>query len=369
MIAMSLISPTTGVPRKVLELVEGLSAQGHEVRLLPLSPLTPPQRSDFSRFLNGDQGERRRFPRRFGLVGHIRRQVRQYAPDIVYYRYQTSVWHWLGLRASGAPWVQEHNTIEIHELDTAANRRARRVERWIGGQFRRDAAGLIGVTAEVLAHQRRIAGRDGPGLVLPNSIAAVAPAATVRFPASRRIVMVSRFAPWHGLDRALDLMERPEMARFRLHVVGTGPPVDELASRIERAPNATWEGNLEGAALDRLIQSCDLALGALALHRKGMTEACPIKVRQYLSLGVPVVFAHSDPDLPGDLPFVLRVPEGDGPIPAELILDFHRRLEGDPTVPSLARDHARRVMLLAGRLPSLVRFFKGVLESGHSGGG
>jgi hypothetical protein len=368
MVAMSLVSPETGVPRKVFQLVEGLVAFGHDVRLLSLSPLTPAQRSDFAPYLDsGDDGDLR-FPRRLGLVRHIRRQVRRYAPGIVYYRYQTSIWHWLGLRAGGAPWVQEHNTLELNELDPVANRREHRMERWIGRRFRRDAAGLVGVTAEVLAHQQAIAGRPRPGLVVPNSIAAVAPAGAARFPGSRRMVMVAHFAPWHGLDRALDLMERPEMTGFRLHVVGTGGPVDELASRIERAPNVLREGILEGPALDRLIQSCDLALSALALHRKGMAEACPIKVRHYLGLGVPVVMAHADPDLTGDLPFVLRVPDDDAPIPPELVLGFHRQLEADPAIPARARDHAERTMLLARRLPALIRFFDEVIEAERSSG-
>jgi hypothetical protein len=58
-----------------------------------------------------------------------------------------------------------------------------------------------------------------------------------------------------------------------------------------------------------LLARADAAIGTLALHRKAMQEACPLKVREYLAHGLPVVIAYEDTDFVGeDTWFLLRLP-------------------------------------------------------------
>ena len=58
-----------------------------------------------------------------------------------------------------------------------------------------------------------------------------------------------------------------------------------------------------------MLARADVAIGTLALHRKGMSEACALKTRQYLAYGLPVVLGHEDTDFSGADPwFLLRLP-------------------------------------------------------------
>jgi hypothetical protein len=88
-----------------------------------------------------------------------------------------------------------------------------------------------------------------------------------------------------------------------LHIIGCGP--DTL-----RAPpsNVTAHGFLEQKQYRPLLVAADLGVGPLALHRKHMDEACPLKTREYLAMGLPVITAHRDPDFPGPVPFLLELP-------------------------------------------------------------
>ena len=57
-----------------------------------------------------------------------------------------------------------------------------------------------------------------------------------------------------------------------------------------------------------VLAQADVALGTLALHRKSMQQAAPLKVREYLLRGIPVIIGYDDPDLRDDLWYVLRLP-------------------------------------------------------------
>jgi glycosyltransferase involved in cell wall biosynthesis len=66
-----------------------------------------------------------------------------------------------------------------------------------------------------------------------------------------------------------------------------------------------------------LVSAADVGLGPLALDRKKMTEAQPLKVATYLALGVPVLINHRDPRLSTKLPFVQGVQSNDPKVLAE----------------------------------------------------
>lgn len=42
------------------------------------------------------------------------------------------------------------------------------------------------------------------------------------------------------------------------------------------------------------MRNCQVCIGTLALHRKNMTEASPLKTREYLAHGFPVIIGYKD---------------------------------------------------------------------------
>ena len=101
---------------------------------------------------------------------------------------------------------------------------------------------------------------------------------------------------------------------------------------------------MKGRELDDLLSRTTVCLGTLALSRKSMTEACPLKSRTALASGVPLIYAYDDPQLDGDEIFALRV--ADAPTwsreDLERIESFVERAAGDPSIGVAAWDFARR---------------------------
>ena len=72
--------------------------------------------------------------------------------------------------------------------------------------------------------------------------------------------------------------------------------------------------------IKEVIDCCDIGLSCLALDRKGMTDACPLKVREYLAYGLPVYMGHTDSAFPDKFKYIYR-----GGVDINEILSFARR--------------------------------------------
>ena len=84
-----------------------------------------------------------------------------------------------------------------------------------------------------------------------------------------------------------------------------GPDADELT---DPPPNLHLHGLLRRREYLPLLAEADVAIGSLALHRKSMEEASPLKVAEYLAYGLPTIIGYSDGRFPDGAPFLLRLP-------------------------------------------------------------
>jgi glycosyltransferase involved in cell wall biosynthesis len=107
---------------------------------------------------------------------------------------------------------------------------------------------------------------------------------------------------WHGVDKIVSLAR--DLPDVRFHLVGAA------AGDVDAAPeNIVFHGALSREEYECVLGQCDAGFGTLALHRTGMHEASPLKVREYLGYGLPVVLAHEDTDFPDcGAWYLLRLP-------------------------------------------------------------
>lgn len=69
----------------------------------------------------------------------------------------------------------------------------------------------------------------------------------------------------------------------------------------------------------------NLGIGTLALYKKNMNEASVLKVREYVSRGIPFIKAYYDTDIdniPELSPFYLNFPNNDSLIDVNKIIEF-----------------------------------------------
>jgi glycosyltransferase involved in cell wall biosynthesis len=104
--------------------------------------------------------------------------------------------------------------------------------------------------------------------------------------------------PWHGVS---DIVRFGELnADIDVHIVG-----DENEST---SPNIFFYGSLQISEYREIASKCVAGIGTLNLSAKQMEEASPLKVREYLAMGLPVITRYRDVDLDPSSNFLLQLP-------------------------------------------------------------
>lgn len=169
----------------------------------------------------------------------------------------------------------------------------------------RDAKGIIGVTNELVTHEReRLRLPNLAGFVYPNGLYLSdwdADIADNRQGELKIIFIASRFYRWNGLEEILKSMADCKDAHSaQLHLVGDLLPSQrEFITEMGLCDRVTIHGSLSAIEIRRLLAAMDISLGAFALHEVGARSACTLKVRESLGAGVPVCAGHHDVGLEG----------------------------------------------------------------------
>jgi glycosyltransferase involved in cell wall biosynthesis len=242
---------------------------------------------------------RNRYLGRVKATVALTRAVDRWRPDVAYLRYTPLALPPIGLMRR-IPTVIEVNSDDRAEYrdrslpEDVFNRLSRRL--LLG-----EAAGFAFVTEE-LVESVPFHGPSVRHIVVPNAINLsdgdpLPPARNAR----PRLVFLGAGADWHGVDKILWLAAA--LPEFDFDLVGAiGVP------RSTAPSNVKFHGFCSRSAYEAILRRADVGIGPLALHRKGMAQAAPLKVREYLLRGMPVVIAHCDPAIADDPWFVLKLP-------------------------------------------------------------
>lgn len=200
-----------------------------------------------------------------------------------------------------------HHTMEEHELKTSSNLILRLLapfEMLLGRFSIRAASGIIGVTREIARYEIHRANREKKEyFVYPNGVSI----RNIKYTDEREdipeiIFVASHFYSWHGLDLLLNNAKKSD-AKFILHLVGNLSKDDYIQASLD--PRVRLHGTQTTEYIERLSRRCWLGLSSFALHRKMMSEACTLKVREYLLCGLPV-YANYAESFPEEFPFFRR---------------------------------------------------------------
>lgn len=301
-----------GVGKKVLAQLDAWQQAGHDARLFVQSSRPPAAdgglphaREDVEVLVAEVAGGRSSLVdlmRRRRMLESLATSVRRWRPDLIYLRF-TTYYPAIERLVREIPTVIEVNTDDVREYrETVASYRYL-YHRWRRGRLFGPARGLACVTSE-LARSANFVGFRKPIFVSGNGIdlRRYTPLAPPPAHARPRLAFIgSPGAPWHGIDKILALASRcPD---WDFDVIGLDGATSDGA-----APNVAFHGPLERAAYEPVLARADVGIGSLALHRKGMDEASPLKVREYLAFGLPVIIGYRDTDFPDGAEFVLELP-------------------------------------------------------------
>jgi glycosyltransferase involved in cell wall biosynthesis len=211
------------------------------------------------------------------------------------------------LFTSTKPVLLVHHTIEFKELllegKIIGTIRAT-LEKVIGKLVNRKATGQLAVTEQILESVLAVSPNSRFSRVYSNGIEIEelknkdSKGITPEF-----LFVSSVFHSWQGLDRLIAAM-RTNKENFKIHLVGSLDSEQELACTQDS--RFTIHGTLDKFEIEEIAASCWAGIGPLAIDRKGLSQGSALKVREYLSMGLPVIADHDDV-FPIDWPFFKKI--------------------------------------------------------------
>ena len=316
----------SGVGKKLHRQVRIWQENGHDACLFmhtsryePLSALVPAEVIPYD-----SAGTMRTELNRIAAAKALVQVVRNYRPDVVYLRLAMYVYpvHQL---AQIAPLIGETNTNDLNQHEGLGKIFAR-YNRLTRGFLLRRLHGLVTVSRE-LAEAPAFAVFHKPTRVIANGIDLEnfepLPAPSNAVP---RLAFIGNPGyPWHGVDKLVTLACL--VPDVHLDIIG----YDSLPEFEPLPENLHLHGYLSATEYKGILGKADAAISSLGLHRIGLEEASPLKSRECLALGLPLVLAYRDTDLDDpNADFLLKIPNKEDNIQthAQAIRDFAYLMRG-----------------------------------------
>ncbi|MBI5943852.1 MAG: glycosyltransferase family 4 protein [Chloroflexi bacterium] len=316
----------SGVGKKIQSQVAAWNGTGHEARLFMHTSQHEPQSDliEAEYFFYSISGKLKTEVNRIIAMRQMISAIHAYRPDVIYLRYGIYVYP-AHLLMDIAPVVEEINTNDLTQHE-GLGRVYSLYNRLTRGIFLRNIRGLVTVSRE-LAVSPAFAVYRKPTRVIANGIDLnnfpQLPVPTNPIP--RLAFIGSPGYPWHGVDKLVTLARL--LPDIHLDIIG----YSELPGLDPLPENITLHGYLALQEYQNVLASADAAISTLALHRKQMEEASPLKSRECLAFGLPLIVAYIDTDLDGfDCNFLLKIPNKEDNIQtyASQIRDFTYRMRG-----------------------------------------
>jgi hypothetical protein len=189
-----------------------------------------------------------------------------------------------------------HHSVEVNEIKTPAtliNLIRLLTEMFISNIISKVPSITISVTPEISNYNSlKNVNPNRVHLIYPNGILQTnSEVKDFRSQIPEIIFVASYFSPWHGLDLILDQMKNTSI-NFKLHLVGNLSSQD--FAKANKDDRIIIHGDLTQNKIAELYSTIWMSLSSLALYRNGMNQACPLKTRESLSLGVPVYGSHEE---------------------------------------------------------------------------
>jgi glycosyltransferase involved in cell wall biosynthesis len=238
--------------------------------------------------------------------------------DKLYIRnYRPGFFWWLFLLKYGYKSITEHQTMEYLEVKALAKEnpfglKPSKLFSWLehtllpminekifGSLALGATAQIVAVTREIGEYEVKRAFPPKPALtVIANGIDVEAyPLRTSPiFDGKQLKIMMlvggSTAIDWHGIDLVMKGIEQYRgLLQIQLWLLG-----DIRVLKPYEAPYIVKPGFADKKMLNELSDTIHIGLGSFALQRKGLNEACSLKMREYAARGIPAVYGQEDSD-------------------------------------------------------------------------
>lgn len=189
-----------------------------------------------------------------------------------------------------------HHTLEIPELRLNGIKGYIQslLEIYWGNKSIKSSFGIVGVTNEIVNYEILRSKCDNKlGIVYSNGISlSNLDILDLRESNTPEVLFVaSYFYDWHGLDLLIKEMKKSDQ-NIIIHIVGKVRDSD--LEDLNKDKRFIVHSSLSHSQIKKISARCWIALGSFALFRNRIKEGSTLKVREYLSNGLPVYSGHKD---------------------------------------------------------------------------
>lgn len=276
------VDVASGISKKISQQITLWKKLGHDVELVSIRKELKSSKVNKIRFIPVSLKSTL-------LFNQLKKQFDLLNPDIVYMRQM--LWFPLLMRIlKGYRYVVEINSDALGEYKKQGFFKYL-FHRLTSGFLLNKSTGIVSVSKELLATcslsiNKSVVIANGYSFKNPMGVLS----SDVRSEQPTKIIFVgSPNQPWHGIDHLEKIASK--CPYFEFHVV--------MQNYECKLPNVRCHGALYGDDLEEMYQMCDIGIGSLAMYRNDMNEASPLKTREYLAHGLPVIFGYTDTDLQG----------------------------------------------------------------------
>lgn len=298
-------SPNTGVPKKVEDQIREWGNQGCKVTLIIVTP-EKFQTEWLKRFPNSTIFNYKNFFWRFVARKKALNIMRKQKDSIIYIRFGILIPSQIFMM------LRKKTILELNFKGLAEYRKRSLflaiyifIVRYFVFNF---CLGACAVTEEISEEFQSFVKAKNSVKTFPNSINlekySTLPQNNVD--GIRMVFVGSPGQSWHGVDRIISLARF--IPEFEFHIVG---PIYESDNLNDQPKNVFFYGEIYDMKLDEIMAKMDIGISSLGMERIGLTEASPLKTRQYLALGLPVISGIRDSAIQSSEDFYLFLTEND----------------------------------------------------------
>jgi hypothetical protein len=372
------------VAQKSFALADAMRRAGRSVRLVAITELRPP--NEVPAFLDVRTTSRNNY------LDEAERFLSSLSGDeIVLFRYpfaSRSLLH--VVEKFGSQIIFEHNTIEQAEMLLLQRAHFRRQpfslrpsylryalntllfksteESQVGGDILRHVKGGVCVSHEIMRYECSRFTQYQTSVIANG--AHVDGVSTVVAPGSeaelRLVMLVGSDAVWHGYERLMRSLGGAKLSkRVRLLLVGMDRPAN-FSWPADAQCAIDWLGRKSKRDISEILKTCHVAVGTLALYKKSMKEASPLKVRECLLMGLPMILGYHDTDITPDnrfLPYIFQVPNDNSEIDMQAVVDWFDSLNQDENHRNKISALAIQSLSMEAKAKNYLDFFDSVFDS------
>ncbi len=144
-------------------------------------------------------------------------------------------------------------------------------------------------------------------------------------------------AKWHGYDRIIRGLKEYydsnlDKVDVNFFIVGEGNEKQnllELVKNLNLEDRVKFLGAQTGGELDNLFNNANIGVSSLALNRAGGGHD-PIKTKEFIARGMPVVLGYEDKLIDMNLSYVIRFDDDESPININYLVNKVREINSTP---------------------------------------